>query len=70
MKVVVYQSPNRLGLISLNETIVAPRPTGSGDPGAECHPVKNGVRFGLRAALDRPSKNPREEHHAVFQGRI
>jgi hypothetical protein len=104
MKVVAYQSPNRLGLISLSGTIVAPRPTGRGDRDAECHPVKNGgepcagisharfdvgggrkqarasdasetgssdrVRFGRRAALDQASKNPREEHHAVFQGRI
>ena len=40
-KVVVYQSPNRLGLISLNGTIVAPRPTGRGVRDAECPPVKN-----------------------------
>ena len=33
MKVVAYQSPNRLGLISLNGTIVAPRPNRPWRPG-------------------------------------
>jgi RNA-directed DNA polymerase len=33
MKVVVYQSPNRLGLIDLNGTIVAPRPNRPWRPG-------------------------------------
>ncbi|MGZ6667466.1 MAG: group II intron reverse transcriptase/maturase [Solirubrobacteraceae bacterium] len=33
MKVVVYQSPNRLGLINLNGTIVAPRPNRPWRPG-------------------------------------
>jgi Group II intron, maturase-specific domain len=33
MKVVAYQSPNRLGLINLNGTIVAPRPNRPWRPG-------------------------------------
>jgi hypothetical protein len=33
LKVVAYQSPNRLGLISLNGTIVAPRPDRPWRPG-------------------------------------
>ena len=33
MKVIAYQSPNRTGLISLNGTIVAPRPNRPGRPG-------------------------------------
>jgi RNA-directed DNA polymerase len=33
LKVVLYQSPNRLGLISLNGTIVAPRPNRPWRPG-------------------------------------
>jgi hypothetical protein len=41
MKVVAYQSPNRLGLIDLNGTIVAPRPNRPWRPDAECPPVKN-----------------------------
>ena len=32
-KVVAYQSPNRLGLINLNGTIVAPRPNRPWRPG-------------------------------------
>ena len=33
MKVIAYQSPNRLGLINLNGTIVAPRPNRPWRPG-------------------------------------
>ena len=33
LKVVVYQSPDRLGLINLNGTIVAPRPNRPWRPG-------------------------------------
>ncbi len=33
MKVVAHQSPNRLGLINLNGTIVAPRPNRPSRPG-------------------------------------
>ena len=33
LKVVAYQSPNRLGLITLNGTIVAPRPNRPWRPG-------------------------------------
>ena len=33
VKVVIYQSPNRLGLINLNGTIVAPRPNRPWHPG-------------------------------------
>ena len=40
-EVVVYQSPDRLGLINLNGTIVAPRPNRPWRPGPECRPVKN-----------------------------
>ena len=35
-KAVAYQSPDRLGLISLDGTIVAPRPNRPWRPGAEC----------------------------------
>jgi Group II intron, maturase-specific domain len=41
LKVVVYQSPNRLGLIGLDGTIVAPRPKSAVATDAECPPVKS-----------------------------
>jgi hypothetical protein len=37
LMVVVYQSPDRLGLINLEGTIVAPRPNRPWRPGRECH---------------------------------